>query len=121
MACLKEDMEVVWKFFVMDLEEALLKLTANIKKLLDHMHFLAEPRRGNGAFLVRSRNSVMWGLCNSLRHRRDIVLDGIEESREDFLSEMATLKVNTLGSLQTAFVGECMKKTYDEANSIHGK
>lgn len=120
MACLKEDMEVVWKFFVMDLEEALLKLTANIKKLLDHMHFLAEPRRGNGAFLVRSRNSVMWGLCNSLRHRRDIVLDGIEESREDFLSEMATLKVNTLGSLQTAFVGECMKKTYDEANSIHG-
>ncbi|XP_014552738.1 hypothetical protein COCVIDRAFT_109543 [Bipolaris victoriae FI3] len=119
-ACLKKDLNSAWEAFVGILKGKLKELTDDIKRLFDRMHTLAMPQQQNGKSLVLSHTSAIRGLRNTLIHRRDIALVGMGESQECFWSGMATLKVNTLGSLQTAFVGECMKKTYNEANSEHG-
>ncbi|KAJ5021270.1 Dynamin family-domain-containing protein [Bipolaris maydis] len=120
-ALLQKDMKCVWKDFVKTLEEELWKLSNDIKRLFEDIYILALPQQQNRESWVQSRTSAIRGLRKTLRHRRDIVLDGVEKSQERFWTEMATLKVNTLGSLKTAFVGECMKETYYEANSKHGK
>lgn len=65
--------------------------------------------------------SALRTLTGTLRHRKDLILYGVENAAEHFHSELSSLRTDAFSSIRTAFVGQLMEDTYHAANMEYGE
>lgn len=59
-------------------------------------------------------------LTATLRHRRGLLLYGIEDVIEDFQAKISTLRTDAFSPIRTSVVGKFLQKTYEEAMGEYG-
>ncbi|KAF2462919.1 uncharacterized protein BDR25DRAFT_298822 [Lindgomyces ingoldianus] len=117
---MKGDMSAVWDGFAVDLEAHLERINGAVVQTFGNALGVALSAGTNRPGAANNAWSALRTLANTLGHRKDLTLYGIEKASESFHSELLSLHTDAFSSIRTAFIGKLMENTYHAANMEYG-
>lgn len=118
---MKSDMAHIWDGCAINLESQLDLINETVSQAFGKVLELALPPNRRGSRATNTTPRAMRTLATILRHREDLVLNGMEKIVESFQSEFSCLQADAFSSVRTAFIGKLMESTYHAANMEYGK
>jgi hypothetical protein len=114
------DLPTVWSSFVLDLDTEIQRInTAAIETY---------ARIGSAASAAADRSRLrndtrpaMRTFASNVSHRKHLMRGDISQAMETFEADLESLRIDTLSSAKTAFIGKLLEDTYHAANMEYGK
>lgn len=120
MASVNIEFAPVWDNFLSNIEAHFKQLNDAVVRALGNVLKVASSTCTNEVVTTDNTRSAMRTFAATLRHRKDLILYGIETAIESFHSELSSLHTDTFSSARTAFIGKIMEDSYHAANMEYG-
>jgi hypothetical protein len=118
---MKDDLSAIWDSFVVDLIADIQYVSTASLQTYTEVGEIASSTAENGSPSSNDIAVVMRTFASNMQHREELIRCGIYKAMESFVSDLRSLRADTLTGARTAFVGKLMEATYHAANMEHGK